>query len=79
MLPVERHLRTRYWAAAGIAATRTSSRRMNRVADMGRMSSRYFVIRAAEQALAGQQPDLHNIRSGISRIEAQLEKLQPRP
>lgn len=52
---------------------------MNRVADMGRMSSRYFVIRAAEQALAGQQPDLHNIRSGISRIEAQLEKLQPRP
>lgn len=36
-------------------------------------------IRAVEIALAGQSSDLRSIQVGISRIEAQLEKIQPRP
>lgn len=36
-------------------------------------------IRAVEIAQAAQSSDLRAIQSGISRIEAQLEKLQPRP
>ena len=35
-------------------------------------------IRAVEIAQAGQSSDLRSIQIGISRIEAQLEKLQPR-
>ena len=41
-------------------------------------SAREVRIRAAELSLAGQQSDLRSIQSGINRIEAQLEKLQPR-
>lgn len=36
-------------------------------------------IRALEIAQASQSSDLRSIQIGISRIEAQLEKLQPRP
>lgn len=36
-------------------------------------------IRALEIAQASQSSDLRSIQNGISRIEAQLEKLQPRP
>ncbi|OJY34656.1 MAG: hypothetical protein BGP11_08550 [Rhodobacterales bacterium 65-51] len=36
-------------------------------------------IRAVEIAQASQSSDLRSIQIGISRIEAQLEKLQPRP
>ena len=36
-------------------------------------------IRAVEISLAGQSSDLRSIQVGISRIEAQLEKIQPRP
>ena len=35
-------------------------------------------IRAVEIAQASQQSDLRAIQNGITRIEAQLEKLQPR-
>ena len=35
-------------------------------------------IRAVEIAQAGQSSDLRAIQVGISRIEAQLEKIQPR-
>ncbi len=36
-------------------------------------------IRAVEIAQASQSSDLRSIQIGISRIEAQLEKLQPKP
>lgn len=36
-------------------------------------------LRAVEIALAGQSSDLRAIQIGIARIEAQLEKLQPKP
>lgn len=36
-------------------------------------------IRALEIAQASQSSDLRSIQIGISRIEAQLERLQPRP
>ena len=47
---------------------------INRAAD-----AREGRIRAVEIALAGQSSDLRSIQVGISRIEAQLEKIQPRP
>lgn len=41
--------------------------------------SREARIRAVEIAQAGQSSDLRSIQIGISRIEAQLEKLKPHP
>ena len=43
------------------------------------MSAHEARIRAVEIAQASQSSDLRSIQIGISRIEATLEKLQPRP
>ncbi|WP_151718352.1 hypothetical protein [Gemmobacter serpentinus] len=43
------------------------------------MSAHEARIRAVEIAQAAQSSDLRAIQSGISRIEAQMERLQPRP
>ncbi|SEB80140.1 hypothetical protein [Rhodobacter sp. 24-YEA-8] len=73
------------WTQAGIWRLEADQRRMETTlaADLASIrsdaSAREVRIRAAELALAGQQSDLRSIQSGISRIEAQLEKLQLRP
>lgn len=69
------------WTQAGIWRLEVDQRRLESTlaTDLASIrndaSSREARIRAAELNIAGQQSDLRSIQSGITRIEAQLEKI----
>jgi len=70
--------------AGCVMAYATISARQDQIAvDIGSIhrsaEQRESRIRAVEISLEGQSSDLRSIQVGISRIEAQLEKIQPRP
>lgn len=70
-------------AACIMAYAALSARQERMAADIMVMQeaalAREVRIRALEIAQAGQTSDLRAIQIGIARIEAQLEKLQPKP
>jgi len=66
------------WAYAAISE-RQEAIAADMVAVKADAQAREARIRAVEIAQASQMSDLRAIQSGISRIEAQLERLQPKP
>ncbi|GGE29498.1 hypothetical protein SAMN05421774_1333 [Gemmobacter megaterium] len=69
------------WAQADIRSLGEHQKRIDSdlVAIRQEAAAREARIRGVEIAQASQSSDLRSIQIGISRIEAQLEKLQPRP
>jgi ribosomal protein S11 len=67
--------------SGGMAYATITGRQDQFAAEMHNMQrsseARESRIRAVEISLAGQSSDLRSIQVGISRIEAQLEKIQP--
>ncbi len=66
------------WAYAAISA-RQEAIAADMVTVKADAQAREVRIRAVEIAQASQSSDLRAIQGGIARIEAQLEKLQPKP